>query len=86
MQRFDVVSKDVIGVKRFNLPLVIKAKCPTCNTECEHDFADNYLMYPKINSPEGIGIRCLTCDDYFNANIVLKIAVELDETSIKPQK
>lgn len=78
MERFEVTStKDTIEVKRLNLPLVLKCKCPKCKTIVEYDLMEAYLMYPKVNAEETVGVYCDHCDDHFDQKIILKIAIEV---------
>lgn len=80
MKRYDITNTSSIDVKRFYLPLTIKLTCPKCNTVNDHNLNDNYLSYPTINNPEDIGVYCKKCEDYFNASITLKIAIEVNDT------
>jgi hypothetical protein len=48
-----------IEVKRFYLPIVIKAKCPDCGREMKRDLSNDYLSYPTIGRPE----RLTFCHD-----------------------
>lgn len=86
MQRIEVTGKESIEVKRFNFPLVIKVSCPKCKTVCSHNFNHDYLSYPQLNTPERIDIHCKECDEYFEAKVTLRLAIEFDETSVKPQE
>lgn len=79
MKRFDVTGTTEIDVKRFYIPLTIQLKCPKCNTMNDHNFSEQYLMYPTVNKPESTEIRCKNCDDHFSVNVILKIAIEVDE-------
>jgi len=77
MERFEVIGRGEIEMKRLHLPLTIKCKCPKCNTIAEHDFEDNYLSYPTVNKEETIAVYCKQCEDWFQQKIILKIAIEV---------
>lgn len=85
MKRYEATEEVGVEVKRFYIPLIINVTCPKCKRINEHDFGDNYLSYPILNKPETISVHCDDCDDYFNVDIKLRIAIEVDEESIKPQ-
>lgn len=77
VKRFEVTRSEEISVKRFHFPLIIRCKCPKCKTECELDFEEDQLSYPKVNEREKVSIYCDECDEYFEREIILKMAVEL---------
>lgn len=78
MERFEVTGENEISVKRFYLPLVIDVKCPKCQSIQKLDFNDSYLSYPTVNKPNRTDVHCKACDDYFDVNIILRIAIELE--------
>ncbi len=44
-----------VEVKRFYVPVVIKAKCPNCGAEVKHDLqGQHYLSYPAFNAIEKV--------------------------------
>lgn len=85
LKTYPVESDETIEVKRFHFPLVIEVKCPTCGTLCNHDFSQEYLSYPKLNTPESIGVFCKTCQVCFDVDVTLRISLEVDERTIKVQ-
>jgi len=78
MERIDIVGENEISVKRLYLPVVIKTKCPHCNKENERDFEGDYLSYPITNVKENMNMYCESCDNEYEFDIVLKIALEVD--------
>lgn len=78
MKRIEVTGDQELGIKRFSLPIVFNTKCPKCNTVNEYDLQDSYLSYPKVNEQEKIQVYCHNCDDYYDVNIRLKIAIEVE--------
>lgn len=87
LKKYPVESDETIEVKRFHFPLVIQVKCPTCGILCKHDFSQEYLSYPKLNTPESISVFCKneTCQAYFDVDVTLRINLEVDERTIKVQ-
>jgi len=70
MEEFD------IEVKRFYVPVIIKAKCPKCKKEIENDYSQDYLSYPTANKPMETYFYCEDCDEEFYINTILKVTLE----------
>lgn len=70
-----------LDVKRFYIPgLVFKSQCPVCGLVVHKDMEDDYVSYPKTNTPIEITAYCPECEDHWVAgHILLKVVVELAE-------
>ena len=76
----EVIKEDLeINVKRFYLPLVIKDKCPNCDGDIAYDLEEQYLSYPRLNTPEKIGIWCEACDLEFSKTVTLRLSVDIGD-------
>lgn len=40
-----------LDIKRCYLPIIVTSACPTCGAEISKHLDNDYLMYPKINTP-----------------------------------
>lgn len=71
-----------IDAKRFHVPIVVRATCPKCGRECENDYRDTGMTYPKVNRPETIGFVCYTEIDGegvhhdFEKTIIVRVTFE----------
>lgn len=67
----------VTNIKRFYVPgIVIREKCPRCDTINEFDLGDDYLSYPEQN--DTIEFFCYSCDECFLVNRRLTVNVTIE--------
>lgn len=71
-------KKFEVDDKRFYVPgVVLKSTCPECQAPASRDMGDDYLSYPKANTPiDSRSFHCECCDHEWSAKIVLSITVE----------
>lgn len=65
-----------IDVKRFYMPVTIKATCPECGEETTKSLQDEYLSYPNANEVQTLLMYCLR-DHSFNVKAKLVVALEV---------
>ena len=70
-ERFDT------KVKRFYVPVEIYDDCPECGTENTH--VDDYLSYPIVNGISPVHFYCVSCEEEWTQDIILRITVEEPE-------
>lgn len=70
-----------LNCKRLNLPgISIEADCPVCGCKIVRDFGDlDYLTYPELNVWEPHTMYCDECDEEFDIEIRLTVALEARE-------
>lgn len=69
-----------IGVKRFYANYLIKSVCPNCNAPWENNLTEDYLSYPKTNTPIEIHGYCGECEVEWSVGFV-KVSVVIEETT-----
>jgi len=83
MEKFEINEEGIIDVKRFYFPLIINLKCPHCQSEVTRDFSDHYLSYPKLNKKITEGFYCKSCDKEFEADMFLRISIDVDSDNLR---
>jgi len=72
------INEEIELAKRFYLPgIIIKHKCPECDTENINNLGENYLSYPITNKKEEIYFCCIKCNHEYLKSITIKMSVEL---------
>lgn len=84
------MSKTVIGLlpnidneKRFYFDLSIPATCLNCGAGMTHDFSNDYLSYPTINTDIPLYFHCGSCDKEFETTMQVRsveVKIEYNET------
>ena len=70
------------GVKRFYLPgASLIDKCPKCGREKRRDLGDQYIMYPKANTPIDVRLYCGDeedggCGHEWSVSVVVRVTLE----------
>lgn len=85
MKRVPVTIKNLRGSieldKRTFVNAVLTAKCPKCGKKVTKDLRDNYLSYPRTNTPIVVNFHCHdadwnTCCE-FEGRVVLRLTIEV---------
>lgn len=60
----DPEQNHVPDYKRCHVPgFVVVDKCPKCGREARRDLNDDYISYPDLNKPTGLGMYCPEPED-----------------------
>lgn len=67
-----------LDIKRLNLPLKIKTKCPACGEPCEQDLSngDHYVSAPTLGKPTTTYWLCPSNHE-FQVELVIDLNVKL---------
>lgn len=79
------IEEGVLDIKRFYLPVEFEITCPNCGNKITDCFDDQYLSYPKVNSPVRRGLYCDVCETELEYNVKVQVSVEADLGSIKEE-
>lgn len=64
--------------KRFYIPgAKLEGECPGCGAPYTHDFGEQYLSYPKVNTSHKVGCYCDKCDHEWSVRIRVNLSLEL---------
>jgi len=56
---------DVSSINYCYVKAILKIPCPDCGNKMEHDFSENYIMYPGDDGHD-IDLQCHICSDNEN--------------------
>ncbi len=84
MEKINVDGDFEVQVKRFYLPIEVEITCPYCQEKQKKDFEDDYLSYPTANQKEKIYVCCDNCDEEFEFDVILRLALDVDTKTRKP--
>ena len=71
-----------IDIKRFYIPdHSIVATCSKCNSEIEHDFGRQYMMYPTLNDVQLVHLYCELCDIMYAVEAKVSIKIKIIKES-----
>lgn len=62
--------------KRFFVPVLVKSQCQKCRKLTLLDLTDDYLSYPRTNSPVQLQFTCKACGDSWTHQAILKVTLE----------
>lgn len=67
------------GDKRFYVPgHYLEGTCPKCGAEYERDFENDYLSYPRANTPINVDCYCQRDGCGYDWSVTLRLNITLD--------
>jgi len=73
---------DVSCIEQCYLEKILKIPCPNCGSEMEHDFSENYILYPGDDDHD-IYLQCYICSDNQNKEVAFNLPMEFVSAKIE---